>query len=182
MPLLLELFFVFFTIGLFCFGGGYVIIPFIQQEIVSRGWMTVQEFIDIIAVSESTPGPLSVNTATYVGFKLNGLLGATISTFGLVLPAFFVVILVSRLWATEKGKHFFDRIMVGIRPVVVGMIFYAAYSIAKTVLVTSNGTGGASMDFFGVILAIAAFAGTLRLKLHPVLMIGAAAIFGAVFY
>ena len=89
MSLYLEMMIVFAMIGLFCFGGGYGILPFIQKEVIGRGWMSAQEFINIIAVSESTPGPLGINVATYVGFKMGGIVGAAFSTVGLMLPAFF---------------------------------------------------------------------------------------------
>lgn len=181
MSLYVELLLVFVSIGLFCFGGGYVIIPLIQEEIVSRGWMTVEEFINIIAVSESTPGPLSINTATYVGFKLLGLPGAAIATFGLMLPAFILVVLVSKIWATERGKQFFQRIMVGIRPIVAGLVFAAAISIAKTVLVQSNPTGAYSVSYIGFLLAVVAYVAIRRFSVHPIILIGGAAILGAVF-
>lgn len=89
MSLYLEMLLVFAMIGLFCFGGGYGILPFIQGEVINRGWMEAQEFVNIIAVSESTPGPLGINVATYVGFKMGGIVGAVFSTVGLMLPAFF---------------------------------------------------------------------------------------------
>lgn len=104
LQLCLEMMFVFAMIGLFCFGGGYGILPFIQGEVIGRGWMEIQEFINIIAVSESTPGPLGINVATYVGFKMGGLLGATSATVGLMLPAFFLVLLVTRILPDRAGR------------------------------------------------------------------------------
>ena len=173
-----EMFFVFAMIGLFCFGGGYGILPFIQGEVIGRGWMTSQEFINILAVSESTPGPLGINVATYVGFKMGGITGAVFSTLGLMMPAFFLVLLVTSVLRTEKGGKLWKRLTVGIRPVVVGLIFYAAWSIAQTVLVHSGSTG-IQPDWLGILLAVAGFIGIHKLKLHPVLLIGTAAILGA---
>ena len=103
IALYVEMFFVFAMIGLFFFGGGYGILPFIQGEVIGRGWMTAQEFINILAVSESTPGPLGINVATYVGFKMGGIPGAAFSTIGLMMPAFFLILLVTRALRTEKG-------------------------------------------------------------------------------
>lgn len=180
MALYLEMMFVFAMIGLFCFGGGYGILPFIQGEVINRGWMTAQEFINVIAVSESTPGPLGINVATYVGFKMGGIVGAIFATVGLMLPAFFLVLLVTRLLQTEKGGLAWGRMNVGIRPIVVGLIFYAAYSIAQTVLV-QIGAQGIQIDWLGIVLAIVGFLAIHKFKIHPVLLIGTAAILGALF-
>lgn len=180
MGVYLEMMLVFAMIGLFCFGGGYGILPFIQGEVIDRGWMTAQEFVNVIAVSESTPGPLGINVATYVGYKMGGLVGAAFSTIGLMLPAFFLVLLVTRLLQTEKGSSLWKRFTIGIRPVVVGLIFYAAWAIAKTVLVHS-GAAGMQLDWCGIVLAIIGFVAVQKLKVHPVLLIGTAAILGALF-
>ncbi len=180
MSLYLEMMVVFAMIGLFCFGGGYGILPFIQGEVIGRGWMSAQEFINIIAVSESTPGPLGINVATYVGFKMGGIVGAVFSTVGLMLPAFFLVMLVTHVLQTEKGGKLWQRFTVGIRPVVVGLIFYAAYSIAKTVLIQTGGQT-IQLDWLGVLLAVAGFLAIHKFKVHPVLLIGTAALLGAVF-
>lgn len=180
MSLYLEMMAVFAMIGLFCFGGGYGILPFIQGEVIGRGWMSAQEFVNIIAVSESTPGPLGINVATYVGFKMGGIVGAVFSTMGLMLPAFFLVMLVTRALQTEKGGKLWQRFTVGIRPVVVGLIFYAAYSIAKTVLVHGGGQA-LQLDWMGLVLAVAGFWAIHKFKVHPVLLIGMAAILGALF-
>lgn len=180
MGLFLEMMLVFAMIGLFCFGGGYGILPFIQGEVINRGWMTVQEFINVIAVSESTPGPLGINVATYVGFKMGGIMGAIFATVGLMLPAFFLVLLVTHLLQTEKGGLAWSRMTIGIRPVVVGLIFYAAYSIAQTVLI-QIGASGIQLDWWGIVLAIIGFLAIHKFKIHPVILIGAAAILGALF-
>lgn len=180
MTLYLELAVVFFLIGLFCFGGGYGILPFIQGEVINRGWMSTQEFINIIAVSESTPGPLGINVATYVGFKMGGIMGALCATLGLILPAFVLVLAASRLLRTQKGAALWNRCTVGIRPVVVGLILFAAYNIAKTELIASA-AGSIAIQWNAVLLAIIGFFGVYKFKLHPVLLIGAAAILGAIF-
>ncbi len=176
LELCIEMFIVFALIGLFCFGGGYGILPFIQSEVIGRGWMSAQEFINIIAVSESTPGPLGINVATYVGFKMAGIVGAASATIGLMMPAFFLVLLVTSVLRTEKGGKLWKRFTIGIRPMVVGLIFYAAWSIAKTVLVHPENL---SIDWLGVLLAVIGFVGVQKFKLHPVLLIGTAAVLGA---
>ena len=180
MNLYVELVLVFFLIGAFCFGGGYGILPFIQGEVIGRGWMSAQEFVNIIAVSESTPGPLGINVATYVGFKMAGIPGAVCSTLGLMLPAFFLVLLATRLLRTKSGNALWNRFTIGIRPVVVGLIFYAAYNIAVSELV-SFAAGGIAVHWIGVCLAVIGFLSVYKLKLHPVVLIGAATILGAIF-
>ncbi|MBR6756142.1 MAG: chromate transporter [Peptococcaceae bacterium] len=177
MSIYLEFFLVFVSIGLFCFGGGYVIIPLIQQEVVNRGWMLPEEFINIIAVSESTPGPLAVNAATYVGFKLSGLTGAFVCTLSLILPAFFLALTIGEIWNTDKGKAFFKRIMVGIKPVVTGLIFAAAVSLMQTIWIVPS-YSYYTISWSGVFLALAAYIGIRRFALHPVFIILVGAIFG----
>lgn len=177
MPVLLELFFVFFIIGLFCFGGGYAIIPFIQEAVTSRNWINVNELINMIAVAESTPGPISINTATFVGFKLEGVIGAFFATFGLCLPAFVLVVFVGKILSTAKGKVFIKHIMVGIRPVVVALIFVAALSIAQTVLISPSAEG-AVFHFGSTVLAVLAFFAVHTFKVHPILLIIGAAVIG----
>ena len=180
LGLYVELLIVFVMIGLFCFGGGYGILPFIRGEVIDRGWMTAQEFVNIIAVSESTPGPLGINVATYVGFKMGGLAGAVSATVGLMLPAFFLVLAVTRILRTEWGGALWKRLTIGIRPVVVGMILYAAYTIARTELIIAS-PDGASVSRIGVLLAFIGFFGVYKLKLHPILLIGIAAVLGSFF-
>lgn len=178
MPLYVSMFCVFAMIGLFCFGGGYGILPFIQMEVINRGWMSPDEFINVIAVSESTPGPLGINLATYVGYKMGGVVGSVFSTLGIMLPAFILVLTVVRLLQTKKGDAAWKRMRKGITPVVVGLICFAAFSIARTVLVQLDG-GIIHLDWFGILLAVAGFVGIHKLKLHPVILIGAAAVIGA---
>ena len=180
MSLYVELLAVFAMIGLFCFGGGYGILPFIQGEVIGRGWMTAQEFVNVIAVSESTPGPLGINVATYVGFKMGGVAGAVCSTGGLMLPAFFLVLLVSGILRTERGGKLWNRFTVGIRPVVIGLILFAAYTIARSELVYLT-DDVLSIRWQGVILAVIGFVGVQRFKVHPILLIGIAAVLGAIF-
>lgn len=182
MELYISMFFVFAMIGLFCFGGGYGILPFIQMEVINRGWMTPDEFINVIAVSESTPGPLGINLATYVGYKMGGVIGSVFSTLGIMLPAFILVLTVVRLLQTKKGSAVWNRMKKGITPVVVGLICFAAVSIARTVLIHFGVAGNLQIDWFGILLAIAGFWGVHKLKLHPVILIGVAAIIGALLF
>lgn len=176
----LQLFRVFFLIGIFCFGGGYAILPFIQNEVVGNGWITMQEFGDMIAVAESTPGPVSINTATFVGFKLGGVLGAVTATYALCLPAFILVMTVVKLLYTPRGERVMDRLLVGIRPVVAGMIFFAAWSIAQTVFFAHATGAPMPLNPLAVLVAVICFALSHFYKVSPIRMIIAAAVIGIV--
>lgn len=173
-----QLFSVFFVIGLFCFGGGYAILPFIQDAVIGNGWLTMQEFGDIIAVAESTPGPVSINTATFVGFKMAGIPGAVCATFSLCLPAFLLVITVVKLLYTKRGECILNRLLVGIRPVVVGMIFFAAWSIGETVFFHTVNGATISFNVFAGIVACVAMVLSGRFKISPIKIIGAASVLG----
>lgn len=172
-----QLFSIFFMIGVFCFGGGYAIVPFIQDSVVERGWITIAEFADIIAVSESTPGPISINTATFVGYKLAGVPGAVVATFSLCLPAFILVMTVVRLLYTKRGAKFMDRILIGIRPVVVGMIFFAAWTVGQTAFFTKIPGLPAFSNALAVAVAVLAVVAMLKYHISPIkIIVGSAAL------
>lgn len=134
MSVLLELFLVFFKLGLFTFGGGYAMIPLISDEVVNRGWATETEIMNLIAVSESTPGPIAINMATFIGASQGGLLGAVIATLGVVLPAFIIILLIA---SVIKGLLQFAGVkafLSGVRPVVVGLIISTGIMLVVTVI------------------------------------------------
>lgn len=127
MTLLFELFGAFAFISCFGFGGGYGFLPLIQQQIIDRhGWLTITEFADVMAIAEGTPGPIAINTATYVGYKLAGLPGAFSATLGLVLPTFFLILLLSSLFLKNKEKPLVKYAFSGMRPIIAAMIIGTA--------------------------------------------------------
>lgn len=128
----LELFFTFLKIGAFTFGGGYAMLPLIQQEVVSHQWMTLEQLVNFIAVSESTPGPLAVNLSTYVGAETGGLLGALCATFGVVLPSFVIILVVAKFYQAFQSNTIVKGCMNGLRPTVVGMIGASLLSVAAS--------------------------------------------------
>lgn len=132
--ILLELFWVFFLIGAFTFGGGYAMIAMVQQQVVSRGWMEAERVIDFVAIAESTPGPIAVNMATFVGAELGGFWGAACATFGVVLPSFVVILLVARCYQAFRKSKWVQEVMSGLKPAVVGLIGSAAVTVALAVL------------------------------------------------
>ena len=127
---LLQLFVSFLKVGAFAFGGGYAMIPLISEEVVTyRGWLEMEEFIDVIAISQGTPGPIAINSATFVGFKVAGVIGSITATLGVVLPSFVIMMVLGRLFLRYKEVPVVKHMLSGIRPVVVALILAAAFSV-----------------------------------------------------
>lgn len=127
-----KMFWTFFKIGAFTIGGGYAMIPLIQEEVVEKnGWLDTDEFMDILAIAEVTPGPVAVNTSTYVGYKLKGVKGSLLCTLGTILPSFLIILsIVTFLWQYRQNEVI-DKIFLGIRPAVAALIFSAVYKLGK---------------------------------------------------
>lgn len=131
--MLLKMFFIFLKIGGFTIGGGYAMIPIIQEEIVTKNkWMTEEDFIDSLAVSQASPGPIAVNTSIYVGYKLKGIPGAIIATLGTVLPSFLIILIVSAFFEIIRDNIIVNKMFKGIGPVIVALIASAVYKLLKT--------------------------------------------------
>ena len=199
---LLHLFITYFYIGLFTFGGGYAMLPMIQSEIVDKaGWITSGEFVDFIAISESTPGPFAVNMATFIGHKVLAdqgvfmqILGGIVATLGAVLPSFIVILIVSRFITRFRSSRLVTGFMYGIKPAAVGLIGAALFSIVGTSFAPNLTIKTASIDALvnlftsaeflcsmGILAVALIFAFTPRLKkLHPVCIIGISAALGIV--
>lgn len=129
---LLHLYIAFLQVGAFAFGGGYAILPMIQRVIVEQyGWLNLQEMTDIISISQMTPGPISINSATFVGTKLAGLPGAVIATTGSVTPQFVLMMILGHFYFSDRKFYFMDKILKGIKPGIVGLIFIAALSMTQ---------------------------------------------------
>ncbi|MBN2504817.1 MAG: chromate transporter [Bacilli bacterium] len=132
--MLIEIFLTFLKIGLFTFGGGYSMIPLIQREAIEkRHWIDNDEFLDIIAIAESTPGPIAINSATYIGYRLRGFWGSLMATLGVVIPSFVVILLVSMFFLQFKSNVYIAYAFQGIRIGVAILIFNAALKIYKKV-------------------------------------------------
>ena len=131
--ILLELFLIFLKIGAFTFGGGYFMIAMIQYESEQHGWLSQSELVDFVALSESTPGPLAVNMATFVGMKTGGVLGAVLATLGVILPSFVTILIIAKCYERFKSSRAVGAVMSGLKPAVVGMIGTALLSVGRTV-------------------------------------------------
>ncbi|MDD5621601.1 MAG: chromate transporter [Actinomycetota bacterium] len=189
-----ELLLIFFKIGLFSFGGGYGMIPIIEREIVIRGWLTGQEFVNIISISEMTPGPIAINTATFIGYRLGGIPGAALATIGVVLPSFILILGIYIFLSKYQQRQIIKDAIYGIRPVVLALIIQAVIFVAVNTYF-KEGTGirdllniSSGSHFLETIdpVAIAITAVSLLVlfltKIHPILVILAAGAIGIILH
>ena len=186
MTVWIRLFFEFFKTGLFAVGGGLATLPFLYEMSDATGWFTAQDIADMIAISESTPGPLGVNMATYVGFKTVGLLGGVISTIGLVCPAIIVIILVSKILDKFKESALVQKIFYGLRPASTALIAAAGLGVAKITLLKLDvfKETGAILDLFNwkcIVLAVVVYITLKKFNKHPIMYIAASAVIGVIF-
>ena len=185
----LSLFLTFFEIGLFTFGGGYAMISLIREKTLALGWLTEEELLNMIAVSESTPGPIAVNMATFVGSTQGGILGSLAATLGVILPSFIIILLISALIRSFLKYKGVQAFLGGVRPCVVALILATAITmLLSTLLGITTVNGGFAPDVRGILIlailvAIALiFQKIKRRKPSPILMILISAGLGMLFY
>ena len=171
----LQLFYTFFIIGIFTFGGGYAMLSLIQNEVVvNHTWVTAQEFTDMIAISQMTPGPIGINSATYVGYAVTGnIFGSLVATTAVMLPSFIIILFICKLYEKFRKSNIFELILKTLRPIVVGMIAAAA-----VILITKDNF----IDYTSWILFIGAFVASQWLKINPILIIIMAGVIGFFIY
>ena len=172
MNILFQLTASFLYIGLFAFGGGYAVLSFLQQEVVRRGWMTTERFTDLIAIAQSTPGPIAINLATYVGYETGGLVGAILATLAVSLPGMVLIILIALCFF-----HFYERpgmqaVFQGLRPAVVGLIAAAAWHIGSVAVINWPAVG---------IVAVSCML-IAKWNVHPAYLVLGSAIAGMLFF
>ena len=181
LGILLILFFVFFKIGMFSFGGGYAILPLIQADVVDlHKWVNVQQFTDIVAISQVTPGPISLNAATYVGYLIGNKTGfwdafimGTVATLGLILPSVIIMTIFSKFYLKFQDNKYMDNAFAGLKIVVVGLILAAAI-----MLIDKNNF----IDWKSVAIFIISVTLVLKWKVNPILLTLIAAIAGIIIY
>lgn len=183
MSVYLLLFLEFFKMGALTFGGGYAMIPFIEETVLRHGWMTTSELVDFIAVSESTPGAFAVNISTYIGSEVGGIIGALVATLGLVLPPFLIIILIAKVYEKIRENRLVQGTMMGLKATVVGLIAATVLSVGQEIFF-SEGINLAvfrSANFYVslIIFAVALFL-LLYKKLNPILIIAGSAVVGIV--
>ena len=189
--ILLELFYVFFFIGLFTIGGGYAMIPMIKDEVVTRGWMTMEELLNFFAIAESTPGPFAVNTATMVGFSQAGIVGAIVATLSVVLPSFIIILIIAKYITNFLKYKQVKWALDGVKPIVVGLIIGVVLNLIvndvlglTTVLDLFNKSLVIeNVDYMSLIIMIAMFLLKMKFKkLSPIFMIIISAVLGIIIY
>lgn len=177
-----RLFISFFRIGLFSFGGGYVMLPMIYQEIGTFG-ISMEEFSDVVAISQMTPGPIAVNAATYVGYRAAGFLGAASATFGVSLPSFILIMIIASAFNKFKENTYIQHALEGIRPATVGMIASAVVFFANTSILDLSLIGEGFWKIFSlpsIAIFLLTIAGSKYLKLGPILLTLLGGVLGAI--
>lgn len=181
--LYLQLFWSFFQIGLFGFGGGLAVMPLIQNQVVDKhGWLTLQQFTDLITISEMTPGPIAVNSATFVGTQIGGLGGALVATLGCILPSCVIVLTLAWLYGKYSDMAVIKGVLGGLRPTVVALILSAGLSILILSLFGHEGFSWnfASIDFLAAVVFITGLVILRKYRASPILvMLGSGVIGGA---
>ena len=179
---LLKLFLTFFKIGTFTFGGGHAMLPLIQEEVVRQKWMDMEELINFVAISESSPGPFAINISTFIGLKVSGIFGAILSTIGVIITSFVVILIIAKYFEEFKENRIVKACMKGLKPAVVSLIASAVITTAAAVFVgeSSIQTVIKTVEFYKS-LVIFAIALMLSLKkIHPIKIILLSAILGIV--
>lgn len=186
MILLLRLYWEFFKTGLFAVGGGLATLPFLSQMADKTGWFTQSQLMDMVAVSESTPGPIGINTATYVGFTTSGVPGALAATLGLVTPSILIILAIASFLKAFRSNRYVDAVFRCLRPASTGLIAASGLSVAAITFYTAAPAGIlAGVQWKAVILAVLLLLVTRGIpqtkKLHPVVWIALSALAGIVF-
>jgi len=185
IALLWELFVTFLMIGAVSFGGGYSMIPVIEREVVHQhGWLSLQAFTDVIAVAGMSPGPIATNCAIFIGYRLAGVPGAVASTFGMVLPSLAIILIAAAFFYKVKNSSFVKKGFYGLRPIITGLIFYAAITFAIGNGIVPTGDSGADLWETAVLIAIFALSliALLRYRTHPVIVIVVSGLTGIAFF
>jgi chromate transporter len=175
----IKLFSVFFKIGIFSFGGGLSMLPLIKNEIEKNGWISSQEFLDIVSLSQMTPGPIAINSATYIGLKVGGIPGAVAATFGTALPSIIVILILSNFILKLKENGYKKAFFFAIRPITTAMILYAGIIISRSTFFTEKTS---SINFKSVILSTVIYFLLYRYKINPTTLIFCSAILGILIF
>ncbi len=190
MGILLKLFITFFEIGLFTFGGGYAMISLVREKALVNGWLTEAELLNMIAVAESTPGPIAVNMATFVGSTQAGILGSALATLGVVLPSFIIILLISAVIKNFLKYEAVKAFLGGVRPCVVALILGTAATLALSTLFGFKSVGATlfTVDLRAVIIFVVVAATGIVLKKilgkkpSPIILILISAVLGMIAY
>lgn len=177
----------FFKIGLFSLGGGLATIPFLSELGTKYEWFTQKELVDMIAISESTPGPIGINMATYVGFKTSGILGSLVATLSEVLPALIIITIIYRVLNKFKNNEFVSKLLIGIRPCTLALMLAAFINVFSNSVLPINQIGNMevflnSIDIKLILMFIAIYIFKTKTKYHPLVYISISAILGIILF
>ncbi len=185
----LELFFEFLKIGAFTFGGGYAMISIIREAVLSHGWLSEGQLLNFIAVAESTPGPIAINMATFIGSSQGGILGSLLATLGVVLPSFVIILIIAALISNFLKNRCVNAFLSGVRPCIVAMIIATSLTIGLSTLFAFGSLGDvvspdiAAIAILAVLLAVHFFVQKVfKKKPSPIIMIILSAGLGMLFY
>ena len=181
----LSLFYEFFKTGLFSVGGGLATLPFLYEMSTKTGWFTTADIADMIAVSESTPGPIGINMSTYAGFTTGGVLGGVVASIGLAVPSVIIILIIAKFLERFRNNRFVEGAFYGLRPASIAMITAAGLNVARVALVNMDALAAGNYgEFFlwkAIMLGVVIFIGQRKLKWSPVIFIAIAAVVGIVF-
>jgi len=186
--ILLDIFWIFFKIGLFTFGGGYAMIPLIESELVGGGYITTDLLYDFIGIAESTPGPIAINMATFIGMDQVGLIGAFAATLGVVLPSFLIILAIATFGSKFLQSKFIKNAFVGLTPAVIGLIFSVAIALITRAILPNVNFDTFIFDFsvFNyrglIILVIVVIYSFFVKKVSPITIILLSALLGMIIY
>lgn len=179
----LELFWSFLQVGAFSFGGGYAALPLIESIIVDQqGWLTIGEFTDLITISQMTPGPIAINSATFVGLSVGGFWGAIFATLGNVTPSFILVTFISWLYMKYNSLDALQKVLKTLRPAVIAMIASAGASLIITAFWGEQAITFGNVNLVAVVLFGLSLFGLLKMKLDPILVMILAGVMNVVYY
>ncbi|MBR2052240.1 MAG: chromate transporter [Bacteroidales bacterium] len=176
----LQLFWVYLKIGLLGFGGGYAMLSMIQFEVVEKhAWMTMSEFADVVALSQMTPGPISINCATYVGYQVGGIFGSLLASFSIVLPSLILLYFVLKFLFKHKDNFIIKTTLRDLKPFIAGLIFAAAMLMMNKTTFSDFGIGENNIS---VIICAVTFVAIFFFKVNPMIMIALSGVAGLVFF
>ncbi|MBK5242465.1 chromate transporter [Clostridium sp.] len=172
MKKILNMFWTFFKIGAFTFGGGYAMIPLIEIEVVNKKqWISKEDFLDIIVISQTFPGALAVNSSIFIGYRISGILGAIIGLLGVIIPSFFIILCIAVFFMKFRDYYYVDLVFKGIAAAVPMLILIAVVSLSKSL----------KKSYANLIIIIVSLVSILFLNVHPVIVILIFGLYGVIF-
>lgn len=172
MKIIFDIFLSIFKIGAFTFGGGYAMIPLIEEEVVNnKGWLSKEEFVDILIVAQSLPGALAVNTSIFLGYKISGILGAITTLIAVILPSFFIILIIAIFFMQFRDNYYINAAFQGITAAVPILVLVGAISLSR----------GLSKNLRTILTIIIALIALMFFNIHPVLVVVISGVYGAIF-